>query len=58
MKFSIKTEDFSGQFVVLDSEGLERYFVKNEMDSVMRKLTICDLGLFLFEFFIDCLSLL
>lgn len=45
MKFSIKTEDFSAQFVVLDSEGLERYFVKNEMDSVMRKLTICDLGL-------------
>jgi uncharacterized protein YxjI len=30
--------------MVLDAEGLERYFVKNEMDSVMRKLTIFDLG--------------
>ena len=46
MKFSINTEDFSSKFVVLDAEGLERYFVKNEMDSVMRKLTIYDLGNF------------
>ena len=43
-KFSIKTEDFSARFVVSDGEDLERYFVKNEMDSVMRKLTIFDLG--------------
>ena len=48
MKFTIKTEDFSSLFVVLDSEDLERYFVKNEMDSVMRKLTICDLGSYSF----------
>jgi uncharacterized protein YxjI len=44
MKFSINTEDFSSRFTVVDSEGLERYLVKNEMDSVMRKLTIYDLG--------------
>lgn len=49
MKFSISTEDFSSRFVVLDSEGIERYFGKNEMDSVMRKLTISDLGK-LFDF--------
>ncbi len=46
MKFSINTEDFSSRFVVHDSEGLERYLVKNEMHSVMRKLTIFDLGKF------------
>lgn len=44
MKFSIKTEDFSSKFVVFDGEGLERYLVKNEMNSVMRKLNIYDLG--------------
>jgi hypothetical protein len=44
MTFSINTEDFSSKFVVFDNEGLERYLVKNELDSVMRKLTIYDLG--------------
>ncbi|CAF0724359.1 unnamed protein product [Rotaria sordida] len=44
MKFVINTEDFSSRFVVLDEEGLERYSVKNEMDSFMRKLTIFDLA--------------
>jgi len=44
MKFTIKTEDFSSKFVVFDAEDLERYFAKNEMDSVMRKLTLFDLG--------------
>ncbi|UJR33808.1 hypothetical protein I4U23_021232 [Adineta vaga] len=44
MKFSINTEDFSSRFIVLDNESLERYSVKNEMDSVMRKLTIYDLA--------------
>jgi len=44
MKFSINTEDFSSIFIIVDAEGLERYFVKNEMDSMMRKLTIFDLG--------------
>lgn len=43
MKYSIMTEDFSSRFIVFDAEGAERYFVKNEMDSVMRKLTISDL---------------
>ncbi|CAF5188851.1 unnamed protein product, partial [Rotaria sp. Silwood1] len=38
------TEDFSSKFAVLDDEGLQRYSVKNEMDSVMRKLTIFDLA--------------
>jgi hypothetical protein len=44
MKYSIKTEDFSSRFVVFDAEGLERYLIKNEMNSIMRKLTIFDLG--------------
>lgn len=44
MKFSIKTEDFSSKFVVFDAEGLERYLVKNELNSVMRKLSIFDLA--------------
>jgi uncharacterized protein YxjI len=44
MKFSISTEDFSSRFAIFDAEGLERYFAKNEMNSVMRKLTIYDLG--------------
>ncbi|CAF0727746.1 unnamed protein product [Adineta steineri] len=44
MKFTIKTEDFSAKFVVYDNEDLERYLVKNEMDAVMRKLTIFDLA--------------
>jgi len=44
MKFSINTEDFSSKFAVVDAEGLERYTVKNEMNSIMRKLTIYDLG--------------
>jgi hypothetical protein len=44
MKFSINTEDFSSKFVIYDSEGLERYLAKNEMNSIMRKLTIFDLG--------------
>ncbi len=44
VKFSISTKDFSARFVIFDGDGLERYHVKNEMDSVMRKLTIFDLG--------------
>ncbi|CAF3344330.1 unnamed protein product [Rotaria sp. Silwood1] len=44
MKFCINTEDFSSKFAVLDDEGLQRYSVKNEMDSIMRKLTIFDLA--------------
>jgi hypothetical protein len=44
MKFTIKTEDFSARFLVCDSEGLARYSVKNEMNSIVRKLTIYDLG--------------
>jgi len=51
MKFSINTEDFSSKFVIFDSEGLERYLAKNEMDSMMRKLTIYDLGKLYFIFF-------
>lgn len=44
MKFSIKTEDFSSKFVVYDTDGLERYLITNELNSVMRKLSIYDLG--------------
>jgi hypothetical protein len=44
MKFTITTEDFSSKFSVCDDEGLTRYSVKNQMDSVMRKFTIYDLG--------------
>jgi uncharacterized protein YxjI len=49
MKFTISTENFSSKFVVYDAEGLERYLVKNEMDSIMRKLTIYDLGKVIFH---------
>ena len=44
MKYTIPGEDFSTKFMVCDVEGLARYYVTNEMNSVMRKLTIYDLG--------------